>query len=100
MAAPRPEPLATVDQVIDPDGAVQLVRVYGVTSRHTVDTVDAITATLGPHHTLHLDLIDAEITSEHTMRDFERLADRLEQAMVHVRVVGVDPDHPALRQRS
>lgn len=91
---------ATVDHIVDPDGSgMRVIRVAGCTSHRTVDDIDAITGPLPPHCSVHLDLIDAEIDSISVMREFERLVDQLERALTHVRVVGVDPNHPALHRR-
>lgn len=85
-----------VDYVIDPDGAVFLFRIMGPASMRTVDELDRLTARLDARHHVHLDLFDATIPSVGVVRGLEMLADRLERAMVHVRMVGVDPNHPAL----
>lgn len=87
---------ARLDYVVDPDDAVWVFRVVGRASLRTVDEIDRLTVTLGSRHSVHVDLHDAEIPSGVVMRDLERLAERLERAMVRVRVVGVDPNHPAL----
>lgn len=86
---------ARVDDVLDPDGSVLLVRVAGRTSLRTIDELDRRTATLDSRHSVHIDLHDATIPTAEVVSELERLADRLEQAMVRVRMVGVDPNHPA-----
>ena len=45
---------------------------------------------------LHIDLVDAVIPDLSTMRAFERAVDRLERHEIDVRIVGLDPLHPAL----
>lgn len=90
---------ASIDCVRDPDGAVLLFRVAGTATRHTVDAIDRQTASLDARHTVHVDLHDATIPTVGVIRELERLADRLERSMVRVRMVGVDPDHPALDAR-
>lgn len=91
---------ATVDHIVDPDGRMRLVRITGCATHRTIDDVDAITGALPPRSGVHLDLVDARIASVSVMRDLERLADRLEQAGMQIKVVGVDPNHPALQRRS
>lgn len=90
---------ARVDYVLDPDGAVLLVRVAGRTTGRTVDEIGRRTASLDARHVVHVDLYDATIPTAGVIRELERLAERLEVAMVRVRMVGVDPDHPALDPR-
>lgn len=85
-----------LEYVVDPDGAVWVFRIVGRATQRIVDELDALTIELGGGHTVHVDLVDAEIPSVVVMRDLERLADRLEAALVKVRMVGVDPNHPAL----
>ena len=88
-----------LDYVVDPDDAVWVFRVAGAATLHTIAKIDQLTAPLGAVNTVHLDLFDAVIPSGAVMRQLERLVDRLERAMVRVRVVGVDPNHPALWPR-
>lgn len=85
--------------VVDPDDAVWVFRVVGRATLRTVDEIDRLTSTLGGRHSVHVDLFDAVIPSGAVMRELERLADRLERSTVRVRVVGVDPNHPALGRR-
>lgn len=75
-------------------------RVAGPATLRTIAAIDRLTAPLGAVNTVHLDLFDAVIPSGAVMRQLERLVDRLERSMVRVRVVGVDPNHPALGPRS
>lgn len=84
-----------LEHVIDPDGTVWLFRISGQADLTVVDELDRLTASLDARHTVHLDLFDATIPSTGVVHRLERLADRLEQAMVRVRMVGVDPNHPA-----
>jgi hypothetical protein len=93
---PPPPREAVVDHVVDPDGAVWIVRVSGPATHRTVDEIDRITGTAPPRSTVHLDLFDASIPSGPVMQELARLADRLEYALVRVRMVGLDPHHPAI----
>lgn len=90
---------AILQYVVDPDDAVWVFRVVGRATQRTVDEIDRLTAPLGARHSVHVDLFDAVIPSGAVMREIERLADRLERSMVRVRMVGVDPNHPALVRR-
>lgn len=92
-------PGGRMDYVVDPDGAVWVFRVAGRATLRTIGQIDRLTAPLGRLNTVHVDLFDAVIPSGAVMRELERLVDRLERAMVRVRVVGVDPNHPALDPR-
>jgi hypothetical protein len=85
-----------LDYVVDPDGVVWVFRIVGRATLRIVDEIDRLTGGLGARHTVHLDLFDADILSVTVMRELERLADRLEHSLVRVRMVGVDPNHPAL----
>lgn len=99
MAEALPSPSVGTDRldyVVDPDGAVWVFRVAGRATLRIVDEIDRLTGELGDRHTVHLDLFDADILSVTVMRELERLADRLECSLVRVRMVGVDPNHPAL----
>lgn len=87
---------AVVDHVVDPDGHVWIVRVCGPATHRTVDEIDRITAAAAPRSTVHLDLFDATIPTGQVMHELARLADRLEYALVRVRMVGLDPHHPAI----
>lgn len=88
-----------VDHVVDPDGAVMLFRVTGTPSVRTIGEIDRLTESLDARHAVHLDLHDATIPNTRIVRELERLTDRLERALVRVRVVGVDPNHPMLDSR-
>lgn len=88
-----------VDHVIDPEGTVLLVRVSGNATLRTIDEVARRTAPLDRRHTVHLDLHDAIIESVQVVHALERVADRLERQRVRIRMVGLDPHHPALDAR-
>ena len=45
---------------------------------------------------LHIDLTDAPIVDLTTMLALERAVDHLERQGVDIRIVGIDPAHPAL----
>lgn len=93
---PRHAADARVDCVVDPDGVVLLFRIAGRATPGTISEIDRRTAALDARHSVHLDLHDATLTSNSVVAELERLADRLERALVGVRIVGIDPDLPAL----
>lgn len=88
-----------VDHVIDPDGTVLLFRVSGAVAPCTIDEIARRTVSLDARHTVHLDLHDACIPSVQVVDALERLADRLERSRVRIRMVGLDPNHPAIDAR-
>lgn len=91
----RPMP-SSLDVVDDPDGAIRLVRLRGHVSAATlIELLEAGTALRAPRH-VHLDLIDARIPTVTAMHALERTVDHVERLGVAVRVVGLDPHHPAL----
>lgn len=99
----RPRPAARtrpssggIDLVDDPDGSMRLVRVRGVLSWRSIDRLFDLLVEPMSIRGVHLDLIDARILDVPTMMRLERLVDCLEQRQVGVRIIGIDPAHPAL----
>jgi hypothetical protein len=88
-----------VTVVDDPSGAMHLVGVRGVATPESVlpllDTLDR----LEPGMSLHLDVTEARIVSATTLDAIERTIDQLELRGVRIRIVGLDPRHPALSSR-
>lgn len=82
--------------VDDPYVPIRLVRASGHIGVASIDrlfkTFDGLKA---PHH-LHLDVRDANIADAATMARLEAAMDRLERLKIDVRLVGIDPQHPAL----
>ncbi len=86
----------TVSRVDDPDGQVRILAVRGLVGDVGVGELIRHVADIAPGQQVHFELTDAIISGRATMRRLGVLADRLEARGVVVRVVGVDPDHPAL----
>ena len=87
---------ANVTYVDDPSRPVRLVRAVGVLDD---DSIDQLLRSWGdvsaPHH-LHLDVHAACIADATTMARLATALDGLERRRIDVRVVGIDPQHPAL----
>lgn len=85
-----------VTVVDDPSGMMRLVGVRGVVTPDSVspllDTLDRIESAMS----LHLDLTEARIVSGATLDVIEHSVDQLELRGVRIRIVGLDPRHPAL----
>jgi len=85
-----------VERVDDPLGTMCLVRVIGVVDERCVRRVIKPWRDVAPPQAVHLDLHDAFIVDDGAMTALEQAIDRLEGRRVGIRVVGVDPHHPAL----
>ncbi len=90
----------TFTMVDDPDGQVRLVGVRGVVDARaaallaaTIDAIDDVRA-------LHIDLTAAEFVPERTIELIEQAFDRAERRGLRLRVVGLDPELPALLRRT
>jgi anti-anti-sigma regulatory factor len=85
-----------VTVVDDPSGMMRLVGVRGVVTTDSVspllDTLDRIESATS----LHLDLTEARIVGATTLDVIEHSVDQLELRGVRIRIVGLDPRHPAL----
>lgn len=88
------EPAISV--VHDPDGDLRLVGVRGPVTASSVDTLIDALDDLDDGLGLHLDLSGATIHGSVALRQVEATVDELERRGVKLRVVGVDPAHPAL----
>lgn len=86
----------TISIVHDPDGDIRLVGVRGPLTVASVTTLVDVLDDLGDGLGLHLDLSSASIHGVEALRCVERAVDELERRGVTLRVVGVDPAHPAL----
>jgi hypothetical protein len=83
--------------VDDPFVPVRLVRARGHVGPTSIDRLfEAFADLRAPHH-LHLDVGDARIADPATMERLGAALDRLERLRIDVRIVGLDPQHPALR---
>lgn len=83
--------------VHDPDGTALLIGVRGVLTAEIIEALHAATADADPGTLVHLDLSRSEIPIGPWMSMLEALADSLEGRDVRIRIVGVSPQHPALR---
>lgn len=86
----------TVTVVDDPTGPMRLIGVRGVLDADTVSLLAAALVRVEECTALHLDLTGAQIIGAPTLLVIERLIDRLELLGVNIRIVGLDPRHPAL----
>ncbi len=95
--APR-SPAIRVEHVDDPELPFRLVRAAGVLSPSSIDRLLDAWVSLTAPYALHLDLGDAQIDDEVTMRRLEMALDHLERQQIEVRLVGIDPHHPVLHR--
>lgn len=85
-----------IHYVDDPNLPIRLVRATGPIGVASIERLfRAFDGLHGPHH-VHLDLGDAKISDRATMARLEVAVDELEQRQIDVRIVGIDPHHPAL----
>jgi anti-anti-sigma regulatory factor len=98
--APDPDtpaaPTAEFTVVDDPHGRGRLLGVRGPITSTTPSQLLAVTDDLDDGVRLHLDLTGASIRSAQALVGLESAIDELERRGVRLRVVGVDPAHPAL----
>jgi hypothetical protein len=86
-----------VAYVDDPFEPVRLVRARGHVGPASIERLFEAFADLNPPHRLHLDVGDARFADLATMDRLGDALDRLERLRIDVRIVGIDPHHPALR---
>ncbi len=85
-----------VTYVDDPFVPIRLVRACGHIGPTSIERLfEAFADLRAPHH-LHLDVGDAHIHDAATMERLGAALDRLERSRIEVRIVGIDPHHPAL----
>jgi hypothetical protein len=89
-------PRVAIEHVDDPDTPMRLIRAVGPLGPGSIDRLLGSWAHLTAPHAVHVDLADAWITDVRTMRRLEAEFDHLERRHIEVRVVGIDPQHPAL----
>jgi len=75
---------------------MRLIRAVGRLGPDSIDRLLRSCELLDAHHAVHLDFADARIDDIRTMRRLEAALDRLERQHIAIRVVGIDPAHPAL----
>lgn len=98
IASARPAPVLSV--IDDPEGRVRLIGVRGTVDYTMVaDLAAAVEARLDIEH-VHIDFSAADIAPERTIECLETMFDQAERRGLRLRVVGLDPEHPALRRRT
>lgn len=75
---------------------MRLVRVVGAVDTNCLSLVFDTWSDVTASCTVHLDLHDAAIMGDVTMQTLERALDHLERQGICVRIVGIDPQHPAI----
>lgn len=90
------QPRLIVNVVDDPKGTMQLIGVRGPLTLDTVGTLAAALFAVRDGLALHLDVSDASISGPAVVEQIEQLVDQLELRRVRIRIVGLDPRHPAL----
>lgn len=92
-APPTPVEVTFVD---DPDGRVRLIRASGRLTAESISVLSRAWEHLSPPRIIHLDAAALQIADATAMRLLEAAFDRLERLRIDLRVVGIDPTHPAL----
>ncbi len=85
-----------VNAINDPNGNLRIIGARGAITAASFGTLLAAVDDLSDGFAVHLDLADAMFNDERTLRQLESMADDLELRGVDVRIVGIDPNHPAL----
>ena len=80
----------------DPTSRIQLMGVCGVLDDDTIPSLEDAFAAVASHSVLHVDVTDLGVHSGPIVRRFESLIEQLERRHVRLRLVGLDPQHPAL----
>jgi anti-anti-sigma regulatory factor len=89
-------PSVAISRIDDPGGGVRLIAVRGLVA---VTTIDALLEVLDGNHdgdAIHLDLTNAILADSESLQLLGAMIDELERRRVGVRIVGIDPLHPAL----
>lgn len=93
-------PASDVAVIDDPEGGVRLIGVRGQFNLACVaELADAIDDGIDAE-LVHVDFTAADIAAEHAIESLEATFDRAERRGIRLRVVGLDPDHPALLRRT
>ena len=91
-----PRGAASVTFVDDPSRPVRLVRAVGLLDDRSIERLlGSWVDVTAPHH-VHVDVQDACIADVSTMARLESALDHLERRRIEVRIVGLDPQHPAI----
>ncbi len=89
----------SVTVVDDPTGRLRLIGVRGPLTAETAPTLAATLDAVPDGGSLHLDVTNAALSSPHAVDQVERMIDLLELRGVGIRIVGLDPRHPALSRQ-
>ncbi len=90
-------PTVAISRIDDPGGGVRLIAVRGLVDATTIDALLDVLDENDDGDAIHLDLINAILADSETLRLLGAMIDELERRRVGVRIVGIDPLHPALR---
>jgi hypothetical protein len=85
-----------VTAVQDPSAELRLLGLRGQLTLDTVDVLAEALATVPDGSALHIDVTDVAIGGAAVIDRCELLIDELELRRVRIRIVGLDPRHPAL----
>lgn len=96
VAAAEVSSALAVDCVDDPVQPIRLVRAVGTIDPMSIHQIVRSWEHVTPPFLVHLDIRDARITDALTMSRLETALDRLELRHIDVRIVGIDPQHPAI----
>lgn len=82
--------------VQDPVGDLRLLGLRGQLTLDTIEVLAEALATVPEGSALHIDVTDVAIGGAAVIDRCELLIDELEARRVRIRIVGLDPRHPAL----
>ena len=91
---------ATITTIDDPDGAMRLIGVCGELDALAVARLEAVIDDTDDMSILHLDLTAARLVAPPSMHHVEAVLEGIERRGIRLRVVGLDPEHPALAPQS
>ncbi len=100
-AAPADDALLAdfrIARIDDPDGSSTVLGLRGMVHRTSIDALRDEIADLRPPHAVYLDFTKAVILTGPYMAMLGQLIDAIEARELCVKVVGISPTHPSLRQ--
>ncbi len=89
----------SVTVVDDPGGRLRLIGVRGPLNIETAPALGAALDAVPDGGALHIDVTHASLTGPLAIEQVERMIDLLELRGVSIRIVGLDPRHPALSRQ-
>ena len=96
LPSPGRMSIAVVD---DPRGTLRLIGVRGLVDCDNLPSLATTFDAIEDGGSVHVDVTDADIAGPLALERVERLIDRLELRGVRIRIVGLDPRHPAISQQ-